>query len=153
MVKNFCHFLRCHCVPHRRVIETDLYVKPAVSHQYLHSSSCHHFHFKKGIPYNQALKLNRICSESNSFDKRCSSKLVPKEILLARQIPKNELLEKERIQDNDSKLTFNITYYPVFRHLKNQLRELHAILACDKDHKKVFPEVLFIGFKNNKNLK
>ena len=29
------------------VIETDLYVKPTDSHQYLQSSSCHSFHFKR----------------------------------------------------------------------------------------------------------
>ena len=50
-------------------------------------------------------------------------------------------------------ITFNITYWPVFRHLKNQLKELHVILACDEAHKNVFPEVPIIGFKNNKNLK
>ena len=48
------------------VIETDLYVKPTDSHQNLQSSSCHPFHCKKGIPYSQALRLNRICSETNS---------------------------------------------------------------------------------------
>ena len=74
------------------VIETDLFVKPTDSHQYLQSSSCDPFHCKNGIPYSQALRLNRICSETNSFDKRCndlerlllergySSKLVRKEI-------------------------------------------------------------------------
>ena len=41
----------------------------------------------------------------------------------------------------------------MFRHVKYPLRELHVILACDKDHKKVFPEVPIIGFKNNENLK
>ena len=76
-----------------------------------------------------------------------------KEILWARKTPRNDLLDKERSQGNDSKLTFNVTYYPVFRHLKSQLKELHVILACDEDHKRVFPEVPIIGFKNNKNLK
>ena len=98
----------------------------------------------------------------NSFDKCCndlerfllergnSSKLVRKEILWARKISRNELLDKEKSQGNDSKLTFNVTYYPVFRHLKNQLKELHVILDCDEAHKNVFPEVPIIGFKNNK---
>ena len=54
------------------VIETVLFVKPTDSHQYLQSSSCHPFHCKKGIPYSQTLRLNRICSETNSFDKRCN---------------------------------------------------------------------------------
>ena len=77
------------------VIETDLFVKPTDSHQYLQSSSCHPFHCKKGIPYSQALRLNRICSFDNSFsyndlgrfllERGYSSKLVRKEILRARK--------------------------------------------------------------------
>ena len=50
-------------------ITTDLYVKATDSHQYLHSSSCHPYHCKKGIPYSQALCLNRICSDPVSFDR------------------------------------------------------------------------------------
>ena len=67
-----------------------------------------------------------------------SSKLVRKEILRARKIPRNELLDKERSRANDSKLTFHVTYYPVFRHLKSQWKELHVIIACDEDHKNYF---------------
>ena len=54
------------------IIETDLFVKPTDSHQYLLSSSCHRFYWKKGIPYNQALRLNRIFSSNEFFDKICN---------------------------------------------------------------------------------
>ena len=54
------------------VIETDLHIKPTDSHQYLLSSSCHLFYCKKGIPYSQALRLNKICSNNECFDKRCN---------------------------------------------------------------------------------
>ena len=60
--------------------------------------------------------------------------------------------DKEKSQGNDSKLAFNVTYYPVLGHMKSQLKELHVILAGDEAHKKVFPEIPIIGFKNNKNL-
>ena len=53
-------------------VTTDLCVKPTDSYQYLHSSSCHPYHCKKGIPYSQALCLSRICSDPNSFDRRCN---------------------------------------------------------------------------------
>ena len=53
-------------------IKTDLYIKPTDTHQYLHSSSCHPYHYKKGIPYSQTLCLNRICSDSTFFDRRCN---------------------------------------------------------------------------------
>ena len=76
-----------------------------------------------------------------------------KEILRVRKISRNELLDKEKSQSNDSKVTFYVTYYPVFRHLKSQLKELHVILACDEDHQKEFPEVPIIGFKKIMNLK
>ena len=85
------------------------------------------------------------------LEREYSSQLVRKEIL-RRKISRNDLLDKEKSLGNYSKLTFNTTYYPMFRHLKSQLKELHLILACDEDYKKVFPEVPIIGFKNNKNL-
>ena len=42
----------------------DLYVKPSDTPQYLHASSCHVRHCKKLVPFSQALRLNRICSEN-----------------------------------------------------------------------------------------
>ena len=118
------------------VIETDLYVKPTDSHQYLLSSSCHPFYCKKGIPYSQALRLNRFCSKNELFDKRCnglekyllerdySEKMVRKEILRARAIPSDALLEKVINQEKQNKITFNITYHPVFWNVRNILEEL-----------------------------
>ena len=110
-------------------IETDLCVKPTGSHQYLQSSSCHPFHCKNGIP----LRLNRICSETNAFVKRWfgkatlgKRKLMRKEILRVRKTPRNKLLDKEKSEENNSKLVFNVTYYPVSRHLKSQLKELQC---------------------------
>ena len=49
-------------------IITDLYVKRTDTHQYLDSSLCHSYHCKKSIPYSQALRLIRICSNNAFFD-------------------------------------------------------------------------------------
>ena len=76
-----------------------------------------------------------------------------KGIRRARKIPANELLDKKKSWGNDGKLTFNVTYYPVFRHLKSQLKELHVILACDEGHKIVFPDVPIIDLKKKKEFK
>ena len=51
---------------------TDLFVKPNDTHQFLDPSSSHPYYWKKGIPYRQAIRLNRICSDNESFDKRCN---------------------------------------------------------------------------------
>ena len=90
MVSNINQFLRCYSFTYRsyislvrkvttdlcyrsyisliRKLTTDLYVKPTDSHQYLVSLSCHPYHCKKEIPYNQAFCLIRICSDPKSFD-------------------------------------------------------------------------------------
>ena len=128
------------------VIETDLYIKTSDSHQYLLSSSLHLFYCKKGIPYSQALRLNRVCSNNGIFDKRCnglekklleggySEKMVRKEIFRTRAIPRDELLEKVNDQEKQNKISFNITYHPAFRNIRKILEELHVILACDDGH-------------------
>ena len=79
--------------------------------------------------------------------------MVHKEILRARAIPRDELLEKVNNQKKQNKITFNIKYHSVFQHVRKILEELHVILASDDGHKKVFPDVPLIGFKNNKNFK
>ena len=63
------------------------------------------------------------------------------------------MLEKERNHPEENKLTFNITYYPVFQNTKTILEELQILLAPDKEHQKLFPIVPVVGFHNGKSLK
>ena len=53
-------------------LKTDLFVKPADTHQFLDPTFLHPYHCKKGVTYSQALRLNRICSDNTNFDKRCN---------------------------------------------------------------------------------
>ena len=74
------------------------------------------------MSYSQTLRLHHICSKTNFSDKQCSdlerfflerrysSKLLRKDILQTRKIPRNELLNKKKSQGKDSKLTFNGMY-------------------------------------------
>ena len=141
------------------------HVKPTDSHQYLHSSSCHPYHCKKGIPYSQALRLNRICSDPNSFDRRCndlekwliergySEREVRKQIIRARGFSRDSLLDRKNTREEQKKITFNLIYYPVFQNVKKLLAELHLLLSPDVAHKAVFTNVPIIGFKNDRSLK
>ena len=102
------------------------------------------FHSKKSIPYNQALRLHRICSENSFFDKRCndleiwlkgrgySDKLVRKQILKARKFSRAELLNSQRKKENEDKLVFNITYHPSLAQLQIIMTRLHFHLTPDK---------------------
>ena len=64
------HFLDVSVRKTNNQLVTDLYIKPTDTHQNLHAGSCHVYHAKKSILYSQALRLNRICSENSSYDKR-----------------------------------------------------------------------------------
>ena len=56
-------------------------------------------------------------------------------------------------ESDQNKLTFSITYYPVFQNVGNILQELRILLTPDKEHKKVFQDIPFVGFCNGKSLK
>ena len=62
-------------------------------------------------------------------------------------------MNRERILQEKTQVTFNLTYYPVFEDVRKTLKELHLLLTPDQAHKKVFSEVPIIGLKNAKSLK
>ena len=82
-----------------------------------------------------------------------SERMVRTQILKARDESSDSLLERGNTKTSESKLTFNITHYPVFQNIRSILKELQILLAPDKEHKKVFPEVLVVGFQNAKSFK
>jgi len=81
-----------------------------------------------------------------------SAKLIRKKVLEARKFSRNELLDKVKIK-RDPFLTFNITYHPAYAKIKNVLSKIHILLSPDEGHRKVFPQVPVIGFRNGKSLK
>ena len=50
----------------------DLVVKPTNTHPFLDTSSSHPYRYKERVPYTQALRLNRICFDNESFDRLCN---------------------------------------------------------------------------------
>ena len=79
--------------------------------------------------------------------------MVRNQILRAHDHFTNDLLEREKQKMSQQKLIFTITYYPAFQDLSAIMEELRILLTHNKEHKKVFPNVLLIGFLNGKSLK
>ena len=162
--KDSVNFLDVQVLRRGDKLVTDLFVKETDRHQYLDPSSCHPIHCINSIPYSQALRLNRICSENSLFDKRCNEleswllnrgyndRLVREKILIARRQSRDDLLYREK-PARKSKLVFNITYHPSFNRLSAVLRKIQIILACDKEHQNVFPDIPILGFRKGKSLK
>ena len=78
-----------------------------------------------------------------------SERMVRNQIFKPRGESTDSLLERGNTKTSDSKLTFNITYYPVFQNVRSILQKLQILLAPDKEHKKVFPAVQIVGFQRN----
>ena len=88
------------------------------------------------------------------MEKRYDGKLIRKEILTrAGEHSSKDLLERDKRETSEKKLTFNITYYPVFQNIIDILEEFHFVLVTDKEHEKVFLNVPVVGFRNGKSLK
>ena len=87
------------------------------------------------------------------MEKSYNEKMIRKQILSAPEHSRNDLLEREKQQMSEKELTFNITYYPVYRNVRSIMEELHFLLTPNKEHKKVFPNVAVVGFRNGKSLK
>ena len=78
-----------------------LFVQPTDTHQFLDSTSSNPYHCKKGVPYSQDLRLNRICSDNEKCNKRCNGlekrlmerghnkKMIRKQILRTRKHSRN----------------------------------------------------------------
>ena len=110
-----------------------MYCKPTDKHQYLLPSSCHPEHCCKNIPYSLALRIRRICTQEETFDKRSrelsqhlqnrgySNTNIEKAVSRAREQKRVELLEhKTRLVEN-TRTPFTVTYHP-------DLPSIHGIL-------------------------
>ena len=65
----------CHCYIRCRRQHYNFYTKPTDSHNYLDYRSAHPKHCKSNIPYNQFLRLKRICSKPGTFTQSCGKML------------------------------------------------------------------------------
>ena len=67
-----------------------------------------------------------------------NEKMIRKQILRAREHSRNDLLEREKPQVSEQKLTFNITYYPAFQNVRVIMEELHILLTPNKEQRRYF---------------
>ena len=120
-------------------ITTDLYCKPTDRNNYLPFNSAHPFHCKKGLPYGQFLRIRRICSMEEDFERHVAYKAA---LLLQKKYPIDLLAEayrrsKERdhqelLQDSMGKhedgkqegpIFLTTTFHPEYKGLQTQVRK------------------------------
>ena len=133
---------------------TDLFTKPTDTHQLLHRTSCHPGHTKKGIPYSQALRIRRICSEDRFFDDRVGElnnrgygeNEVLEQISKVRGRDRLSLLDRQPKTKDDKRIPLVLTYHPALSKVYEILKENSKLILVDEEHKEVFQNKIFCHF-------
>ena len=118
---------------------TSLFTKPTDIHQYLHATSCHRSIYKRSIPYGQAVRIKRICSdeedlqqklndlESCLIDRGYRAEVIRPEIRKVNSIDCNVLLEK-RPKHQEGSVTLILIFHPVLHVIFDILKSAHRYI-------------------------
>ena len=141
-----------------------LYKKPTDRQNYLHSKSEHPYSLKKSIAYSQALRIKRICSTQNEFEKHSSNLLQQLKEKAYHHDTLKEQIEKARTQERTLLLNKNpeevkqsipisITYNRTLPKIKSIVAKHWHVLQVNPELKERFQSSPIIAFRKNKNLK
>jgi hypothetical protein len=155
-------------IDHQGQLFTDLYCKPTDAHNYLLYHSAHPSHLTKSLPYSQLLRVRRICSRIEDYDKNASmigqhflrrgypEELIVSEIIRARRFDRKELL-KDKPQTPKAKSfddTFVITHYnPSCTPLREIIQDNWSLLGRTNTTETIFHKSPIFGYRRNQNLK
>ena len=149
------------------VLTTDLYCKPTDSHNYLLYSSSHTLSCKRGIPYGQFLRVRRICSQIEDYDKHALTlayhftrrgyprDLIENAMIKARRQDRVSLLSTANItlEDNQQPFYFITTYQPGFSGPSEIIKNNWAYLARHSVTQPLYETRVVFGKRRPQNLR
>ena len=145
-------------------LQTTLCKKPTDRQNYLHSKSEHPYSIKKSIAYSQALRIKRICSTQNEFEKHSSNLLqqlkkkgyhhdtLIEQIQKAR-VQERTLLLNENPQEVKQSIPISAAYNRTLPKIKSIVNKHWHVLQVNSELKERFQSSPIIAFRKNKNLK
>ena len=163
--KEEINFLDVRVIREGTKLITDLCSKPTDTHQFLHRTSCHSNHTKKGTPYSQALRIRRICSEDGFFDSRVTdlkSWLLDRgytegdingQVNMVKGLDRTSILFRQQQSKDDIRIPLVVTYHPALHEVHEVLRQSQNILFADTEHRNLFKDKIFVSFRKAKSLK
>ena len=148
------------------LVGTDLHVKPTDKHQYLRMDSCHLYHSKTSIPYSQALRLRRICSEEEHLLKwtRELKKTSTETGILraatewwdsssARYIEGKIVCNYDRAKTSLLELPLEVTYHPILPSFQSITKRHLPTLQTSERLRDAFLHPPLIAFRRPRNLR
>ena len=145
-------------------IHTDLYTKPTDSHRYISPKSNHPPHTFESIIYGQTLRLRRICSTTETFNKRASElashllksgykkKSIAPIMTKVHSLDRKTLLTKTPASTNQNRTPFINTFCPQAPNLHQFHLEHKHILEASETMKRLAPDPPLIAYRRTPNL-
>ena len=145
-------------------LKTTLYSKPTDAHLYLRKSSCHPPSCSKGIVKGELLRVRRICTLKEDFEKAAekimgyfSERGFKKEEMLGAYkdvlaMDREDVLEYKNKQRSE-RVPYVLTYHPRLRMLGSVLKRHFYLLQTNERLRKAFIEPPMVAFRRLKNLK
>lgn len=147
-------------------LSTNLYRKPTDQQMYLHFNSSHPRHCKTGIPYCQAYRYRRICTDIQEFDKHAErlknslsqqnypEDIIDDAILRARNVNRNDIIkEPKTVSKTTSQTNLVLTYSSSVPRVNNILSRHFNIIRQSKRLTSIFAEPPRVVYRRDKNLK
>ena len=147
-------------------IIVDLYRKPTDRNLYLLPTSCHPPQMITNIPYSLALRIVRICSESDTRDKRLNElrdllsernynlSIINSAILRAKKISRTQALCNVAPSKSNVRPVYVITYDPRLPNIQSIVnKHWRSMKTVDPYLATVFPEPPLTAFKRQRNIK
>ena len=146
-------------------LTTSLYRKPTDNPQMLHSTSFHPRHVKDAIPYGQALRISRICSDNKDRDRHLlelqntlqrsgyRGESIRRQFTKATRQRREDLLTRRQDNAKSDRVPFVATYFPGAEKLRRGLRRFQHLLEEDERLAKALPAPPVLAFRQPPNLR
>ncbi|CAN8013568.1 unnamed protein product [Ixodes persulcatus] len=147
-------------------LSTKLFRKPTDRQQYLHFKSSHPKHCKTSIPFSQAHRFRRICSNLDEFERNASNlkimlskqnyppAIVDKAIERARALDREQIIKQPQPKMSQNQhANLVVTYSARVSNLNNILRKHHSILQQSDKLRTLFPVSPRVIYRRSRNLK
>ena len=143
-----------------------IFKKPTDRSNYLHNFSYHPNSLKNNIPYGQALRLKKICTNEADYEKSLANQ---EQAVLKRGYQKNHLssqfqkasskersdllLYKGKLEQERNQLLFISTYNKTLPRIKNALNKHWNLLQINEEPKGSFEQTPKFVYRRNKNIR
>ena len=144
---------------------TAVYSKPTDSHLYLHKQSCHNKSSIDGIQKGVALRLQRICSSNEEYDKKSSEyerypvdrghdvKKVKKTFTNIKQLNRSDARRKS-VKNKHKRIVFSTKYNPRGSDINMILKKYLPIIENEESLNALYSKgSVMVAFKREQNLK